>query len=128
VDGTGAASTAWSELRSPALAVAVRELAAVHRLTTAMTLRSLVALVLGLRHNRRDVALRCIVATRFRPEYELLVAAFNQNALCRLAIGDESQAAFFAFHADLETAAVTLIETGCGPLRALDQRYDQDRC
>ncbi len=103
----------WAELDSPALAAAVRHLSAIHRLTTGMTLQSLVSLILAIRQDETETGLRCIVATRSQPEFAQLVAAFNQNALLRLTVTDEDQAAFFR---RARTAAlVALATTECEP-------------
>lgn len=92
----GPSDRPWAELRSPALAVAVREIAAEHRLTTATVLQALISLTLALEHDETDVALRGIVGTRFTPETAELVGAFNLNAMFRLDLVDEPAEAFFA--------------------------------
>jgi Condensation domain len=91
----GGPQPTWGELRSPGLAAAVQKLAEEHATTTATVLQALIGLTLAIEHHEKDVALRCIVATRFTRETAELVGAFNLNALFRLDLADEPATAFF---------------------------------
>jgi hypothetical protein len=102
-----------SEITSPALAVAARAAATAAGLTTTMVLQAAMALLLAIHHGENDVAVRLVVATRFRQETQKLVAAFNLNALLRLQVVDES---FDQFLIRARTAAlVALSRCECSP-------------
>ncbi|MFD4375647.1 condensation domain-containing protein [Streptomyces sp. NPDC058486] len=84
----------WAHIDSPALALAAHALAGRSGGNTATALLGSTALLLAACLGEPEAALRVIVATRFKPEDEQLVGAFNQNALVRLQIADESAEQF----------------------------------
>jgi len=71
----------WVSISSPAMAQAAHELATTAEVDPATAVLAASAHALAAVAASPDVALRLIVATRFRPETRRLVAAFNQNAL-----------------------------------------------
>ncbi|MFJ6213770.1 condensation domain-containing protein [Streptomyces sp. NPDC092296] len=89
VRGTDAPDFTWARIESPALALAVRSLAARNGLAPAVVLLAAAGLLLSAYKDEDEAALRTIVSTRFRPESRTLVGAFNQNALFRVDIADE---------------------------------------
>ncbi|MFJ9890641.1 condensation domain-containing protein [Streptomyces sp. NPDC091287] len=80
----------WAHIDSPALALAAHALAGRSGGNTATALLGSTALLLASYLGEPGAALRVIVATRFKPEDEELVGAFNQNAIVRLRLADES--------------------------------------
>ncbi|WP_238016863.1 condensation domain-containing protein [Dactylosporangium sp. AC04546] len=76
----------WGLIQSPALALAVNDLAARHGVPPATALLGATALQLAAYTGEGEAALRTIVSTRFRPASRGVVAAFNQNALFRLPV------------------------------------------
>ncbi|MFF9143702.1 condensation domain-containing protein [Streptomyces sp. NPDC014861] len=86
----------WAHLDSPALALAAHALAGRGRCNTATALLGSTALLLASYLGEPEAALRVIVSTRFKPEDEELVGAFNQNAIVRLPLADESAEQFLA--------------------------------
>ncbi|GGM08972.1 condensation domain-containing protein [Dactylosporangium sucinum] len=74
----------WGLIQSPALALAVNDLAARHGVPPATVLLGASTLGLAAYTGEQEGALRTIVSTRFRPASRGVVAAFNQNALFRL--------------------------------------------
>ena len=82
----GRADLEWSEIQSDALAAAARLLSASARIPSSLVIQAATAAVLGSWLKENDVALRLIVATRFRPETQELVGPFNQNALFRIVL------------------------------------------
>lgn len=89
VGGTGPAGPAWVEFDSVALAAAARGLAERVRMPPSRVVLAAVALLLAWYKGEQQAALRLIVATRFAPETQELVGAFNQNALFRVVVEDE---------------------------------------
>lgn len=100
----GASDPQWARIESPALALAAAEHARRVRLSPSLVLQAGVLLLLAVYTGERSAALRTIVATRFRPENQSLVGAFNQNALVHARLGDEP---FDAFVHRVGTAATT---------------------
>ncbi|MFG2316350.1 condensation domain-containing protein [Streptomyces tendae] len=86
----------WAHLDSPALALAAHVLAGRSRCNTATALLGSTALLLASYLGEPEAALRVIVSTRFKPEDEEFVGAFNQNAIVRLHIADESTEQFLS--------------------------------
>ncbi|MEU8730321.1 condensation domain-containing protein [Streptomyces tendae] len=86
----------WAHLDSPALALAAHALAGRSRCNTATALLGSTALLLASYLGEPEAALRVIVSTRFKPEDEEFVGAFNQNAIVRLHIADESTEQFLS--------------------------------
>ncbi|MFJ4871405.1 condensation domain-containing protein [Streptomyces sp. NPDC088757] len=86
----------WAHIDSPALALAAHALAERGRCNTATALLGSTALLLASYLGESEAALRVIVSTRFKPEDEELVGAFNQNAIVRLQLADESTERFLA--------------------------------
>lgn len=86
----------WAHIDSPALALAAHALAGRSRCNTATALLGATALLLASYLGEPEAALRVIVSTRFKPEDEELVGAFNQNAIVRLRLADESTERFLA--------------------------------
>lgn len=84
----------WARIDSPALALAVRVLAHRSGMTPGMVGQAGVAALLGLTRGEHTVGLRLIVSPRFQPETRSLVAAFNQNALLRTELAEESFTAY----------------------------------
>ncbi|MEE4496149.1 condensation domain-containing protein [Streptomyces sp. BE230] len=84
----------WAHIDSPALALAAHALAGRSGGNTATALLASTALLLASCLGEPEAALRVIVATRFKPEDEELVGAFNQNAIVRLQLADESAEQF----------------------------------
>jgi hypothetical protein len=117
----------WGQLHSPGLAAAVRALAGQHAVTTATVAQALIGLTLAIEHGEPDVALRCIVATRFTRETAELVGAFNLNALFRLDLADEPAAAFFARAKRATLMALAHCECHHETLNALVERTARDR-
>ncbi len=86
----------WAHIDSPALALAAHALAGRSSCNTATALLGSTALLLASYLGESEAALRVIVSTRFKPEDEELVGAFNQNAIVRLQLADESAEQFLA--------------------------------
>ncbi|SDK28144.1 Condensation domain-containing protein [Streptomyces indicus] len=86
----------WGHIHSPALALAVHALAERSGANTATVLLGSTALLLASWLGESETALRVIVSTRFKPEDEELVGAFNQNAIVRLQLADETAEQFLA--------------------------------
>ncbi|WP_217250338.1 condensation domain-containing protein [Streptomyces sp. AC602_WCS936] len=84
----------WAHIDSPALALAAHALAGRSRCNTATALLGSTALLLASYLGEPEAALRVIVSTRFKPEDEEFVGAFNQNAIVRLQLADESTERF----------------------------------
>ncbi|MGA5703092.1 condensation domain-containing protein [Peterkaempfera bronchialis] len=93
---TGPDDLLCSEIASPALGRAVGALAGRYRLTRSMVVQAGTALALGRALGENDVALRLIVATRYTAETTRFVGPFNQNALLRIRLHDESAGEFLA--------------------------------
>jgi hypothetical protein len=85
----------WAELDSPAMADSVRRLNARTKASSAVVVMAATALLLAFYTDSGRVGLRPIVSTRFRPENQRLVAAFNQNGLFQMDIMDETADEFF---------------------------------
>ncbi|MFD7985706.1 condensation domain-containing protein [Kitasatospora indigofera] len=100
----GPSDRQWSRLSSPALALAAAEHARRARLSPSVVLQAGTLLLLALYTGEPSAALRTIVATRFRPENQALVGAFNQNALVRAELREET---FDAFLRRVGSAAAT---------------------
>ncbi|MFD7985710.1 condensation domain-containing protein [Kitasatospora indigofera] len=79
----------WASVDSPAMALALRAIAARTGVTPGTSLVALLGLLLAVRTGEPEAALRLIVATRFAPEDRDYVGAFNQNALLHLRVADE---------------------------------------
>ncbi|WP_371477004.1 condensation domain-containing protein [Kitasatospora sp. NBC_00315] len=90
----GGSDRQWSRISSPALALAAAEHARRTRLSSSVVLQAATLLLLALHTGEPSAALRTIVATRFRPENQALVGAFNQNALVRAELREEPFEAF----------------------------------
>ncbi|MFJ4330533.1 condensation domain-containing protein [Streptomyces sp. NPDC088935] len=86
----------WAHIDSPALALAAHALAGRSRCNTATALLGSTALLLASCLGEPEAALRVIVSTRFKPEDEEFVGAFNQNAIVRLHVADESTEQFLS--------------------------------
>ncbi len=86
----------WARIDSAALATAAYALSARSGSNPATVLLSSIALLLSLRTGEPQAALRVIVSTRFKPEDQELVGAFNQNAFVRLTVEDESVEQYLA--------------------------------
>nr|WP_127892231.1 condensation domain-containing protein [Streptomyces sp. S10(2018)] len=86
----------WAHIDSPALALAAHALAGRSRCNTATALLGSTALLLASYLGEPEAALRVIVSTRFKPEDEEFVGAFNQNAIVRLQVEDESTEQFLS--------------------------------
>ncbi|MFE5241242.1 MULTISPECIES: condensation domain-containing protein [unclassified Streptomyces] len=84
----------WAHIDSPALALAAHALAERARCNTATALLGSTSLLLASYLAEPEAALRVIVSTRFKPEDEELVGAFNQNAIVRLQLADETTEQF----------------------------------
>ncbi|MGW6202598.1 condensation domain-containing protein [Streptomyces sp. NPDC055089] len=87
--GPGTAGPVWAEFDSAALAAAARWLGERVRMPPSRVVLAGVALLLAWYKGERQAALRLIVATRFTPQTQELVGAFNQNALFRVVVEDE---------------------------------------
>ncbi|MFC9329782.1 condensation domain-containing protein [Kitasatospora sp. NPDC057015] len=79
----------WASVDSPAMARALRLLAARTGVTPGTSLVALLGLLLAFRTGEPEAALRLIVATRFAPEDRDYVGAFNQNAMLHLTVADQ---------------------------------------
>ncbi|CAL9649541.1 condensation domain-containing protein [Streptomyces sp. enrichment culture] len=86
----------WAHIDSPALALAAHALAGRSRCNTATALLGSTALLLASCLGEPEAALRVIVSTRFKPEDEEFVGAFNQNAIVRLHVADETTEQFLS--------------------------------
>jgi hypothetical protein len=93
---TGQDDLVCSEIISPALGDAVSALASRHKLTPSMVLQAGTALALCLHRQETDIGIRLIVATRYTADTTRFVGPFNQNALLRIALREESLGDFFA--------------------------------
>ncbi|MFC8076438.1 condensation domain-containing protein [Streptomyces sp. NPDC057307] len=80
----------WAAIESPAMARAVRALAARAATTTGMVLIGAVTLLLALRAGTTAGSMRLIVSTRSDPRDRGFVGPINQNALLRLDLEKES--------------------------------------
>jgi hypothetical protein len=80
----------WLQMSSQRLATALTKLERLTRLTPAMILQAAVALRLCMLHGASQAALRLLVSPRFRPESRNLVGPFNQQALLRFEVINES--------------------------------------
>ncbi len=84
----------WAVISSPALASAITTLALRHRISASVVVQAAMSLLLGWYLNERRIGIWVIVATRFLPETQGLVAPFNQNALLRVEIEGDTFAGF----------------------------------
>ncbi|MFJ8871546.1 condensation domain-containing protein [Streptomyces sp. NPDC102473] len=109
----------WAHIDSPALALAAHALAERGGGNTATALLGSTALLLATFLGEPEAALRVIVATRFKPEDEELVGAFNQNAIVRLQIAEESAEQFLTRTA--RTALNAYRHTETCPVRMEEQ-------
>lgn len=104
------AVTRWWRISSPAIALALRRLAARHRIGESIAVQAAVLLLLSEYRDEPSAGLRSIVATRFRPETRRMVAAFNQNALLCLSRADAATVGEFV---DRARAAALLAYRHC---------------
>ncbi|TKA00310.1 condensation domain-containing protein [Actinacidiphila oryziradicis] len=85
---TEAAGRDWATIDSPAMALALRGLAARAGTSPSTALVALLGLLLAFRVGEAEATVRLIVATRFAPEDRDYVGAFNQNGLLHLRVAE----------------------------------------
>ncbi|MEV8511984.1 condensation domain-containing protein [Dactylosporangium sp. NPDC051484] len=117
----------WAQIESRAMALAIASLSAQARVSSSVTFLAAITMLLALHTSEQSAAVRVIVATRFKTENERLVGAFNQNALFRMDLADESIGDFLRRAASSAASAYRSSEYNPRSLESMVQRVATER-